>query len=253
MSVEPAGPPAGSSEPDDESDFQPACPDDAGNRDRVAASGASNDELDPPPQHPFPREPADDCNFNDQLLTLLPRLAAYLFCVRRRYGLTEGDADDVLQETCLKLLAARSRGPIANIRAYSFGALRTATITHHRKRARIPGQLSPDLPIPDHRALPADELAIEREEREKQEQYEAEALAWRHRFRRRLGLINRSLAERKRLKRKWAIFNRGNQPALRQTRGRPTPAQKLRRILDDALPKQIWWLLVYFMELEKGT
>jgi hypothetical protein len=131
--------------------------------------------------------------------------------------------------------------------------LRRAVSSHLRKTARLPAQLADPCLIPDPRAAAPDQLASENEERERASQREAKALAWRERFRRALVRLERALLELKRLLRERPHTGPDGLRPAKPSRGRPTKALASRRIMDEALPKMISWLLKYFLELETGT
>lgn len=154
----------------------------------------SDDEVDNQPGHPCDTgngQPFPGLT-DDAFLALYDQLALPTFHYVRSFvrpgRLNDADAEDILQDGWLALDQARKHKRIRNPRRYLYRTLRRAVYSHLRKTARLPVGLRDPALITDHRAVVPDQLGAEIAERELTARQDAEANAWRDRFRR--GLVH---------------------------------------------------------------
>jgi DNA-directed RNA polymerase specialized sigma24 family protein len=177
-----------------------------------------------------------------------PFLAVYLRSAIRGSGLSQHDAEDILQETWGKFFDAIKSRRVDHPRAYSLSVLASCFQEHLSKTARLPNQVPDNLVLPDHRALAPDQAALEREELGLRGRRRVEIRAWLERFLPVLDQMQVELSHLEWIKRAWPVLGRDGHPRGRRRRGKPTSADKAHWIIEN-LPGQIAFLRRFLREL----
>ncbi len=190
---------------------------------------------------------------NDDLTSLIqqiaPRLAVYIRSATCGSGLGHADADEILQNSLLKITVA-VRDPsrcIENHQAFCITVTANCILDHFRRNPRRTVPLDGDSLLADSRSPAPDHAAEQSEELEKCHRRQQQLNQWIGRVIPLLDGLLAEFVELNRIKENLPVTGNDVEPAPPRP-GRPTNIEKAHQILEQ-LPNQISWLREFLREL----